>query len=83
MLRIVKCDKACKICDKAQYDEASFKDKFCLALHLIFCKTCRNYVRNNRKLTQHVDSKIKRLNPEAKAKMQQDIEFELNKNADI
>lgn len=83
MLRIIKCDSACKICDKAQYNEASFRDKLCLALHLVFCKTCRNYVRNNRKLTKHVDSKIKKLNPEAKAKMQLDIESELNKTADI
>ncbi|HLW15631.1 MAG TPA: hypothetical protein VKX30_09055 [Flavobacteriaceae bacterium] len=83
MLRIIKCDSACTICDKAQYNEASFRDKLCLALHLVFCKTCRDYVRNNRKLTQHVDSKMKRLNAEAKAKMQQDIDSELNKSTNM
>lgn len=83
MLRIIKCDSTCRTCDKEQYNEASLREKLCLALHLVFCKTCRNYVRNNRKLTKHVDSKLKRLNPEVKAKMQQDIETELNKTADI
>lgn len=82
ILQIIKCESVCKICDRAQYNEASFWDKLCLAIHLFFCKSCRNYVQNNRKLTQHVDLKIKKLNSEVKAKMQQDIESELNKSVD-
>lgn len=83
MLRILKCDSACTVCDKAQYNEASFLDKLCLIMHLITCKSCRDYVKNNRKLTKHVQSKMGKLNPEAKAEMQRKIDSELNKNASI
>lgn len=81
MRRILKCDSACTVCDKAQYNEASFRDKLCLIMHLIFCKSCRDYVRNNRKLTKHLQSEIGKLNPEAKAKMQGAIDSELNKSS--
>ena len=82
MWRIIKCDSACTICDKAQYNEASFRDKLCLAVHLVFCKSCRDYVRNNRKLTQHVQSKMKKLDPEIIAQMEHEIESELGENSD-
>lgn len=82
MWRIIKCDNACTTCDKAQYNEASFRDKLCLALHLIFCKSCRDYVRNNRKLTQHVQSKLKKLDPEIITQMEQKIESELSESSD-
>ena len=83
MLRIIKCDKACTTCDKAQYGEASFREKFCLLLHVIFCKSCREYVRNNRKLTKQVHSKLKKLDPDIKAQIQSEIESELGKTSDV
>jgi len=82
MLRIIKCDSVCTTCDKAQYGEASFCEKLCLLLHIIFCKSCRDYVRNNRKLTKHVHSKLKNLDPDIKAQMQSEIESELSKTID-
>lgn len=81
MWRIIKCDRACTTCDKTQYNEAKFRDRLCLVLHLIFCKSCREYVRNNRELTKHVDSKLKKLHPEVKSEMQYKIEAELKKTS--
>lgn len=83
MWRIIKCDSACTTCDKVQYNEASFREKFCLVLHIIFCKSCREYVRNNRKLTKQVHSKLEKLDPDIKAQMQSEIESELGKTSDV
>lgn len=81
MKQIFKCDEACAICDKAQYNEARFIDKLRLILHLISCKSCRDYVRNNRKLTKKVQSEIGELTPDAKAEMQRKIDAEINGNS--
>lgn len=83
MLRILKCDTACTVCDKAQYNEASFRDKLCLLLHLAYCKSCRDYVRNNRKLTKQVQSEMGKLNSETKAEMQRKIDSEIGKRPNI
>lgn len=81
MQRILNCDSACIICDKAQYKEASFTDKLCLLLHLASCKSCRNYVRKNRKLTQRVHTKPSQLDSEAKAEIQRKIDKEAAKSS--
>lgn len=81
MLRNLKCDRACTVCDKAQYKEATFWDKLRLLLHLVTCKSCRRYVKNNRQLTQHLQSEIGKLNSEAKAEMQRKLDSELNKQS--
>lgn len=83
MIEVNKCDTACVICDKSQYKEANFKDKLCLLLHLIFCKTCRDYVRNNRKLTERVQSELGELDPEIKEEIQRKIEGELKKESEL
>lgn len=83
MRRILKCDSVCTICDKAQYNEASLYDKMCLIMHLIFCKTCRDYVRNNRKLTKQVRSEVGKLNLKEKAKLKRQIDSELNKTSSV
>lgn len=79
MRRIVNCDTACIICDKAQYKEASFMDKLCLLLHLASCKSCRNYVRNNKKLTKRVHKELSGLDSDAKAEIQRKIDLETSK----
>ena len=81
MWKIIKCDSACTTCDKAQYGEASFREKVCLLLHIVFCKACRDYVRNNRRLTKKVQSEIGELTPDAKAEMQRKIDAEINGNS--
>ena len=47
----LSCDKATTICDKNQYREASVLDKARLILHLLICKYCRDYSKQNSAMT--------------------------------
>lgn len=49
---MLSCDEAVMICDKNQYGEASAWDKFRLRLHIITCKICRAYTKQNSLLTK-------------------------------
>ena len=44
---IISCDEATTICDKNQYGEASFSEKMKLSFHLMFCKFCKTYSKQN------------------------------------
>ncbi len=48
----INCSEAENFCDKAQYREAGFQNKIKLRLHLLFCKTCKDYTRKNLKLSK-------------------------------
>ncbi|EAR13629.1 hypothetical protein PI23P_04007 [Polaribacter irgensii 23-P] len=43
----LSCDEATAICDKSQYGEASMKELIPLKLHLIRCKICAMYTKQN------------------------------------
>jgi hypothetical protein len=47
----VSCAEAASLCHKAEYKEASFKEKLRLKLHIFLCKTCKDYQHNNKKLS--------------------------------
>lgn len=47
----LSCAEAAELCTKAEYKEASFREKIRLKLHLYFCRTCKDYFQNNRKLS--------------------------------
>ena len=59
------CDEATKICDKSQYNEASIIEKLKLNLHLLLCKKCGLYSKQNSMLTKCYE-KHKQLNKEQK-----------------
>ncbi|HEY9221052.1 MAG TPA: hypothetical protein VIO43_05680 [Lutibacter sp.] len=42
------CDEATAICDKSQYNEASFWEKIKLKVHLFLCKKCGLYAKQNK-----------------------------------
>lgn len=44
---IISCDEATTICDKNQYGEASIMEKVQLNFHLLFCKYCKKYTKQN------------------------------------
>lgn len=44
----IKCDEATCICDKTQYKEASFWEKLKLSFHLMTCKHCKVYTKQNK-----------------------------------
>ena len=45
------CDEATTICDKSQYNEASFFEKIQLNLHFLGCKICRLYTKQNTRMS--------------------------------
>lgn len=47
----IKCEKAHEICNKSQYNEATFSEKLKLRWHLLTCKICRLYVNQNSTIT--------------------------------
>jgi len=49
---IINCDQATTICDKSQYGEASLYDKIKLNYHLLMCKFCLSYTKQNNIMTQ-------------------------------
>lgn len=48
---ILPCEEANHVCNKSQYKEASLWEKIKLNIHLIYCKACRQYSKNNAKLS--------------------------------
>lgn len=48
---MISCEESRHICDKAQYDEASFWEKVKFKFHLFICKVCKQHTINNTKLT--------------------------------
>lgn len=53
----IDCEEAKLICDKSQYNESSWWERFRLNLRLIYCNITRSYVKRNRKLTNTVNQK--------------------------
>ena len=52
MKLVLTCDEATAICDKNQYGEAKLSEKLKLTLHLIFCKKCGMYSKQNGVMTK-------------------------------
>ncbi len=68
------CEKANHLCDKAQYREVSLWEKIVLNFHLIYCRACRGYTKNNNKLTKAVKaSKVDCLDEATKENMKKDL----------
>jgi len=53
----ISCDEANHCCDKTQYNEASLLEKIKLNIHLLYCKACRKYTKNNTKLSKLIQQK--------------------------
>lgn len=48
----ITCSEANEICNKAQYNEASSIEKIKLSLHIVLCKVCALYSKQNKILTK-------------------------------
>ncbi len=48
----ISCDEATTICTKNQYKEATLMEKIKLNIHLLSCKICGLYSKQNVKLTE-------------------------------
>lgn len=75
----LKCDEAVHVCDKGQYNEASFFEKLLLKIHVLMCKLCRHHTKQNSKLTKTIKSAdIKTLPKKEKERIQDLILREIN-----
>lgn len=75
----IACEEANHNCDKSQYNEATLWEKIKLNFHLIYCRACREYSKNNQKLTKLVkNTKLDCLKPEEKEKIKSCFEKELS-----
>jgi len=52
----ITCDEATSICDKNQYGEANFSEKFKLMIHYYGCKLCKCYSQQNNLMTKILDN---------------------------
>jgi len=74
----ITCEEASNICDKSQYQEAGWWEILKLRLHLLYCKACRTYSKNNSELTSMCDrAGLNMLSKDDKEQMKRDIEKKL------
>ncbi|QQX77173.1 MULTISPECIES: hypothetical protein [Aequorivita] len=74
----MKCDEAVHVCDKSQYNEASFFEKLKLKMHILICVLCRGHAKRNTKLTKTIKSaNIKTLRPEEKQRIKTKLQNEI------
>lgn len=80
----ITCDQATKICDKNQYGEAKFIEKVKLSVHLVLCKKCGMYSKQNvvmttcyKKHKHNIDKHDCCLNEEEKKCMHEEVTSKL------
>jgi len=72
---VIPCDEANHVCDKTQYKEATLWEKVKLNIHLIYCRACREYTKNNTKLTNKIkESKVECLDKKCKVSIKKDLD---------
>jgi len=85
MFKFIKitCNEANEICNKAQYNEATVFEKVKLNLHILTCKVCALYSKQNRLLTKAYNYKANdcslqkfELNDEDKQRLKDELKKE-------
>ncbi len=82
----INCDEATAICDKNQYGEASFYDKIRLNFHLLMCKFCMSYTKQNNIMSQIFGKHLgtcqdpEHLSKEEKEELDKNLHKELEKH---
>jgi predicted anti-sigma-YlaC factor YlaD len=77
----IPCSEANHNCDKSQYNEATLWEKIKLNIHLIYCRACRKYSKNNAKLTKMMhNSELEYLKSSEKDTLKRNFKEELSKN---
>jgi hypothetical protein len=83
---MLTCDEATAICDKNQYGEASISEKISLTFHLLLCKYCKKYTKQNDLMTKLFGRFLKscdemhELSAEDKVQIEKNLKKELKKN---
>lgn len=69
------CEKAANICNKTQYREATFIEKLKLRFHLLMCKTCSAFSKQNSTLTSLCEkANLQTLSEKEKTKMKEKLQ---------
>ncbi|OEK07923.1 hypothetical protein A8C32_15720 [Flavivirga aquatica] len=77
----IPCEEANHVCDKTQYKEATLWEKIKLSAHLIYCRACRKYTKNNSMLTKKIkESKVECMTIEAKKAMKENLKQALKES---
>jgi|LSQX01.2.fsa_nt_gb predicted anti-sigma-YlaC factor YlaD len=77
-----KCQKTTKLCDKRECKEATFYEIIVIHLHLIRCKSCREYSKKTQKLSSILQkASIKKMCPHIKQQLKTQFQEELNEAA--
>lgn len=77
----IPCSAAGHTCDKTQYNDATLWEKIKLNIHLIYCRACRKYTKNNGRLTKMMNnSELEFLKATEKDALKSNFEKELSKN---
>ena len=85
MKLMLTCDEATTICDKSQYGEASVSEIIRLNIHLIMCKYCKKYTKQNNLMTRLFGKHLtpcggsEKLSKEEKLELEEKLEKELQK----
>ena len=75
----VECHEANHLCDKNQYQEATFWEKIKLNIHLIYCRMCREYTKRNIKLTKRVkDPRVKAISSSDRSMLKERLRQEMS-----
>lgn len=71
---MISCKKAAIICNKTQYQEATFMETLKLRFHLLMCKTCSKFTKQNTELTTLCEkANLHSLSEHEKLKMKQQL----------
>lgn len=72
---MISCEKAALICNKAQYNEATFIEKIKLKFHILMCKTCAAFTKKNTEFTTLCEkANLNSLTELEKKKMRQELQ---------
>lgn len=72
---MISCDEAAIICNKAQYNEATFFEKMKLKLHVFICGPCASFTKKNTAFSTLCEkASLQGLSEKEKLKMKKKLE---------
>lgn len=72
---VPNCTETAALCNKAEYREASLREKVKMKFHLFLCSNCNSYNKRNHKLTSLLDkANLKYCTEDEKTNLKKHIE---------
>ena len=72
---MISCEEATTLCNKTQYKETTFFERLKLKFHLLVCKTCAKFSKQNAQLTTLCDkANLQSLTEQEKVEMKTQLE---------